>query len=866
MKYQKIVLSLFILLYGFVTVNDLRPPGKIGPYLDGVFPSKVPGLQGAWDIVNPLPNISIKSPIRIISFGSTGDVLVLNKAGEVHRLSTTNKSSQIVLDISAQTFKLGDCGSVGIAIHPNFDSENPSDYNKVFIYYKTKPNPEDWSEMGFNRLSSFKWDTGTQRFDVATEEILIQQFDHGPWHDSGAMFFGDDGMLYLSIGDEGPDSYQELSTQRLDGGFFSGILRIDVDNDPVNSHPIIRQPQSNGAAPSGWGNTFSQGYSIPNDNPWLSETGDHLEEFYAIGLRSPFAMHYDKNRKKIWVADVGSDKAEEINLIEKGDNGQWPYKEGYIESEIHSKPDNLIGNEKEVYFEVERGLSSCIIGGGVYNGSKFPFLNEKYLFADFNLGKLMSLTNNGVNQEPILDVLISDISGINSEVPEKGGITGVHILDDGNIWITVMGEDYSKPGKIFQLEQKDEVEEPPYKLSDLGVFEDLQSLTPRDGIIPYDVNAPLYSDNALKQRWIAIPNDGVIDSENEKIDFSENGAWSFAEGTVFIKHFSLQLNEGALDSIVPLETRFFIIGEDNERYGVTYKWNEEGTEAFLLGGGASKELDIYEDDDFAYTQTWDFPSRDQCMTCHNAAAGHVLGVKTHQLNKTFDYPHLGTSMNQLTYFNELGIFNNEINEAESYIKSAPIDDETQSLEWRIRSYLDANCASCHKLGGVKDVFLDFTLSQSKSLVEYYDVESASHASSQNSVIIKPGDHAASELWIRDASEAQNKMPPIGRNFVDQIYVDSLAKWIDNIDVNTIENDHKFLMFPNPTDSWLIIKLDDTWELPLDININSTTGRLIYQSSTDKFYNYIDLGLYPRGTYFVSIISGDRRQAKKIILN
>jgi len=120
------------------------------------------------------------------------------------------------------------------------------------------------------------------------------------------------------------------SNQKLDGGLFGGIIRIDIDNDPTRSHPIRRQPRVNEAPPAdfaGW-ETFTQGYSIPNDNPWLSPDSTNLEEFYAIGLRSPYSVYFDKETENIWVADVGSDIAEEINKVDYGDNLQWPFREG----------------------------------------------------------------------------------------------------------------------------------------------------------------------------------------------------------------------------------------------------------------------------------------------------------------------------------------------------------------------------------------------------------------------------------------------------------------------------------------------------------------------------------------------------------
>ena len=86
--------------------------------------------------------------------------------------------------------------------------------------------------------------------------------------------------------------------------------------------------------PAGWGGTYSQGYSIPNDNPWQDPDGSILEEYYALGIRGPYAMWYDRAAEEIWLADVGAGKREEISRFGKGDNLQWPYKEGIFDTDF----------------------------------------------------------------------------------------------------------------------------------------------------------------------------------------------------------------------------------------------------------------------------------------------------------------------------------------------------------------------------------------------------------------------------------------------------------------------------------------------------------------------------------------------------
>ena len=859
---MRILYSILLFALGLVGYSVMSGPGAMGAYLNGVFPERAPGFEASWYLEDLIPGIDIPAPVRIIDFPEENHILVLSKGGMIHSIDVMDLESEIVLDISDRTFKLGDCGTVGIALHPEFDPGVSGNKSRVFLFYKTKPNVEEWDAKGFNRLSSFDWNAAEQRFDAGSEQILIQQYDRSTWHDGGAMFFGPDGFLYLALGDEGAEDHQLASTQRLDGGLFSGIIRIDVDNDPGRSHPIRRQPKSNATEPAGWESTYSQNYSIPNDNPFLDPQGTILEEFYAIGLRSPFTMNYDEDLEQIWLADVGSDKVEEINLIARADNCQWPYLEGTLPSELHEKPEDYIGNEREVYHELARDLSSCVIGGGTYQGTVFPNLNEKYLFADFNKNKLMALSNEPGVEEQEIEVLIADIRSLGLDLPEKAGITGVFEMKNGDILISVMGDSFIDNGRIFRLRKRTEIPDPPSRLSELGVFEDLSTLEPVEGILPYDVNAALFSDGALKRRWIAVPNDGNFDTSSEQIGFSREGDWRFPEGTVFIKHFELPVRE---DSIAALETRFLVMGENNISYGLTYKWNDEGTDAILLGGGSSRHFDIYEGSQYSHSQEWVFPSRSQCIECHNSNAEYVLGVKTHQLNKEMYYPHLGEERNQLSYLSEAGILDSWIDNPEEYLRSKDIEDPESDLEWRIRSYLDANCASCHRFGGLQDVFLDFRLQSARSLKSYIDLPNNSHASTESGKVIVAGDHSSSELWIRDASQETNKMPPLGRVFVDQVYVDSLAKWIDSLDPDEgLFVEHEMIIFPNPTEKWLGIRLDDSWEYPLNLNFYSSTGRLMMQDKMQESIMYIELEDFPSGTYFVSLESEDRREVRKLI--
>ncbi|PHN07464.1 PQQ-dependent sugar dehydrogenase [Flavilitoribacter nigricans] len=861
------VTALFVLLllgsFFLSLETSAPPPGPIGPYLNGVFPESAPHVGLGWKVEDPMPDVTFQSPVRILPFPGSEDILVLSKMGEVWRVSVEQQTRTMILDIKDRAFKGGEAGTVGMVLHPKFGDPAAPDQQLLFLFYRSKPEPDDWDERGFNRLSKFRWDADQQQFDLASEEILIQHYDRSTWHNGGGMFFGPDGFLYVSLGDEGHGDFRAESTQRLDGGLFSGIIRIDVDNDPTRSHPIRRQPVPNQAAPAGWGETFTQGYSIPNDNPWQDPDGGILEEFYAIGVRSPFGMQYDPLTQKIWLADVGG-KQEEVSMVSKGDNLQWPYLEGELPSDDMQRPADFIGREKPPLYVYERGIGSCVIGGNVYHGTLFPELNGKYLLADFVENKVMAITLKGSNEKPTLDILLS-LWVQDVVLPDGLGISGIFPMPDGEILITVKGDDLSNTGKIFRLTRQAEVAEPPARLSELGVFSDLQQLTPAPGLIPYRVNAPLWSDRAGKQRWMAVPNDGAFDTDQERILFNRSTEWSFPEGTVFVKHFELPRTTTEGGPSTRLETRFFIIGRGGRGYGLTYRWNDQGTDAFLLGGGTSEDYMVEQEDGASFSQRWDFPSREQCMSCHNANAGFVLGVKTHQLNGTFYYDHLNRSMNQLEYFDQLGLFQNKVGAVQDLPKAFAIDDGTADLQLRVRSYLDANCSFCHRLQGVATTNMDLRLNIPLILQNLINAPTASSFSDPSRNIVEPGSHATSEIWIRDASDDVHRMPPIASNLVDQVYVDALAEWIDQLPEDAGRS-NEVLLFPNPSSGWFSLRFSDEWNPPFRIRVFNAAGQILTDDITDSRAAPINLSRQAPGIYFLEVITDGVRHVEKLVVH
>ncbi len=239
----------------------------------------------------------------------------------------------------------------------------------------------------------------------------------------------------------------------------------------------------------------------------------------------------------------------------------------------------------------------------------------------------------------------------------------------------------------------------PQLLSQTGAFSQLQPLTPIAGLMPYEVTQPLWSDGASKSRWIALANDGTFDQASERVTFDAIEPWKFPAGTVLVKHFEIPTSEVNPGSTIRLETRFLVIPDTGFAYGLTYRWNDAGTDATLLTSSETRTLQI-ETSTGQRTQTWTFPGRVDCDHCHTTAAGYVLGFNAWQLNRVFDYPNASPD-NQLTRLRSVGVFDNPYPEGAepSFAHAVSINDGGAPIESRLKSYMAANCGHCHRPGG-----------------------------------------------------------------------------------------------------------------------------------------------------------------------
>ncbi|MCW1922275.1 PQQ-dependent sugar dehydrogenase [Luteolibacter arcticus] len=1044
----------------------LDAPEAIGAYLNGNFPAVEPSSTGEWTVQETYTGININLPMHLTPYPGTSKLLCVAKEGRIFLFedNPAATTTETFLDLRSQTFvanPVSDCGMTWLVFHPQFGVPGNPNRGYVYITYKWAPAGGD-GHVSYWRLSRFTVPDGSQAANPASELVLIQQYDRQEFHDSGCMMFGPDGYLYVAIGDEGGANDQFNVGQKINERLFSGILRLDVDNKPGNQPVTTRRQVQQIAMPSGWPNSFTTGYSIPADNPFVTPGKDYLEEFYAIGLRQPYRFSYDESSNTTWIGESGQDTSEELSILAPGANYGWPFREGSVAGP-KAQPATIHGTLTAPVWDVlhAAGPDGCQVGGFVYRGAAHPDLVGKFLTVDNMSGRIRSFTKAGnvatathltdmpsgsvysgtstIGQdhagEPVFikingtgargrfmklalvapqatnpvwyrfedqhasnssgylsdnplnatvdaidngiamlandngstsanvrftasngltpagtasnaagvrivgtadangypgnakgDLYTADklgrlddftielsfnpaagsistgfqcllgLDGTTGVVPE-GGETGppiqpfrlmrwgrtddnvppldnpgvplengdlflnvrtlnpatqqwrslaVHILDRtlftadrwyhlaivGNVsagtltvhsyengsyvqrgqangyvgnlqpgiwavgrgmynsafadWVTDTNFDEIRianaalpPSQFLYATQPWQpvvvVANPPSLLSETGAFSDLATLTPSPGVFPYSVNAPLWSDAAAKKRWIALPNNGTHDTPQEKIGFDPEGPWSFPPGTVFIKHFELPTDETNPSVLKRLETRFIVIPATGEPYGMTYKWRADGSEADLLPGGLSEDITITEAGGGTHVQTWDYPSPTDCRVCHNSNAGHVLGLKTWQLNGDLTYDRTGRTANQLETLADIGWFDSNYRPEHLswFLKSRHIDDDTASLEVRVRSYLDSNCSQCHRPDGVRALFdARFTTPLvDQNLIRGALVEPADER------IIMPGDLDHSMLRIRHGTTGPLKMPPLAKRVVDEKAAQVIADWI-----------------------------------------------------------------------------------------
>jgi glucose/arabinose dehydrogenase len=290
---------------------------------------------------------------------SGGRLFVVEQGGTIRIIQNGAAVATPFLDISSKVTSGGEMGLLGLTFHSGFPT-NP----RFYVNYVRTVAGQIQSVIAEYQLST----TNANQADVASERILltVNQVGNFSNHKAGQLAFGSDGFLYFGLGDGGGGGDPNGNGQNKNT-LLGKMMRIDVDA----TSPGLQ-------------------YRIPPDNPFAA--GGGLPEIWAYGFRNPWRFSFDRSTGRQFVADVGQDAFEEIDIVTKGGNYGWNTMEG-LHCFNPSSGCNMAGLALPIS-EYSHSEGVAVIGGFVYHGSALPFLQGLYVFGDLNTGKIFTLKQN----------------------------------------------------------------------------------------------------------------------------------------------------------------------------------------------------------------------------------------------------------------------------------------------------------------------------------------------------------------------------------------------------------------------------------------------------------------------------------------
>ena len=661
--------------------------------------------------------LSFQQPIYLTQApGDDTQWYVVERQGTVRAFpATATSNGQLRPFASVAVNTAGEGGLLGMAFHPQWPAKH-----EVYLSYTRDvvggdPSPPSCSGSGFpftSVVARYQSSDGTT-LDVGPDEILEvgQPYEN---HDGGNIQFGLDGYLYFGLGDGGSGDDPCGSGQDL-GSLLGKILRIDID------------------APAGT-------YHVPADNPFVGMAAAR-PEIWSYGHRNPWRWSFDKASGELWLGEVGQNTWEEVDRVVKGGNYGWNACEGFHKRGSTTQLCNTPGLIDPVV-EHPRSEAQSITGGYVYRGSAMPSLVGTYIYGDYITGNIWALLYDADNKPTPTIITTVDPSTLVSFAQGN----------DGEIYTVQISGVLSKlvpsappPPDTF-----------PQQLSETGCVDPQDPTKPAPGLIPYAVNAPLWSDGAEKQRFLALP-DGATITINADQD------WDLPIGSVVMKQFSV--------GGVRIETRLFMRHDDGGWGGYTYEWNDSGTDATLLPAGKLKQLD---------SSAWTYPSRTQCMQCHSKAAGGTIGLETAQLNGDEVYPSTNRISNQLATFDHIGLFSAPLGVDPAAEPRLSDPAGTDPVEARARSYLHSNCSHCHRPMGGGQGTMDLRYTQLLADTKTCNAMNTQGPVAGATTLVLPGAPQSSILSLRLHATDSKRMPPVAVSITDPLGTMVIDDWISSL--------------------------------------------------------------------------------------
>lgn len=613
-----------------------------------------------------------------------------------------------------------------LAFHPSYEKNG-----RIYVCSKA---PHDGA-AGFNKLSRFTVTRGVEKegvpaCDPASEEVLLEWPSGG--HDGGAVVFGHDGMLYVSLGDGTADSDDNVTAQDI-RSVLGKILRVDVD------HPTPGKP-----------------YSIPADNPFLGVEGAR-GEIWSLGHRNPWRMTVDEKTGGLWVGNNGQDLWEFAHFIERGDNCGWSIYEG--SHPFYLNRGRGPGRFVPPTVEHDHGAFRSLTGGVVYYGRQLPEIQGGYVYGDYSTGAIWAVAHDGRrvvwNRELARTTL---------------GIVAFATSHRGELLVL----DYASGiYRVIKSQPDDSHTKFPKLLSETGLFASMAGLVPAPGVIPYTVSAPGWNDGASAERLVALPGDSTI----QRVSANQ---WEFPEAAVLVQTLSLPRSaDGSAAS--RMETRI-LTKRKGVWAGYSFIWNEAQNDATLAppqGLLLSSATDVKVAGKTT-ASTWKVPSRADCMSCHSRAANFILGLN--ELQSNLNVKDRETEINQLALLEGLKVIDRPMQPtAPGNTRLVNPYSQTADLESRARSYLHVNCSPCHMEAGGGNSRIRLNLEIERDQMQLVGA-AAQHQTFELSsgMLIAPGNPQQSILYHRISQRGSGQMPPRGTHVVDKDALTLIHEWIRRV--------------------------------------------------------------------------------------
>lgn len=304
----------------------------------------------------------------------------------------------------------------------------------------------------------------------------------------------------------------------------------------------------------------------------------------------------------------------------------------------------------------------------------------------------------------------------------------------------------------------------------------LADLKPKSGVVPYQLNTPLFSDYAEKARFIKLPEGASAKYNAEKV-------FEFPEGTILIKTFYYPNDfRDEYKGRRIMETRL-LVHESEGWKALVYVWNEEQTDAILEVAGESKLVQFIDNQGKKQSFEYAIPNLNQCKGCHNYKEVMIpIGPSARQLNG--DYTYAEGTENQLIYWKSHKLITG-LEAIESAPKAAVWNDPNSgSLNDRARAWLDINCAHCHNENGpakTSGMFLTYDEKDFLKIGLNKTPVAAGKGSGGRKFGIVPKKPDASILLYRlESTDPGEMMPEVGRKLAHKEGINLIRDWIKNM--------------------------------------------------------------------------------------